>query len=244
VSWLTPDDGPHYLRSPIRVAELGLADDFYFLTHDHRTGAPRLHQRAIGFGLAGCVITELLLSGWACVEYGGLLHDTRLLTAVDRRPAAPADLAKLIRGTTDAIPALWQQVVREPCRHSLHTWLDFVEPGAEKQVIARLVTAGHLGTHGRSRYPPLDSVTAGAPGARLWAALTQQRQLDPRDVVLLAFAAAAGLREQLLDGLEPIAGDYLDWLRADLPNHRYDIAELVTQTAAAVASSVLTRGSN
>lgn len=63
------DDGPREL-----------ADDFWFLCHDNVSGALRLHVRTRDYGLAACLLSELLLCGVAVV------------TAVDKRPAAPADL--------------------------------------------------------------------------------------------------------------------------------------------------------
>ena len=40
-----------------------LADDLYLLAHHEITGKPHLQPRAVGLGLAGALLAELMLSG-------------------------------------------------------------------------------------------------------------------------------------------------------------------------------------
>src|SRR5207245_2542451 len=41
-----------------------VADDLYLMAHGDRTGRPRLQPRPLGIGLAGALLTELMLAGW------------------------------------------------------------------------------------------------------------------------------------------------------------------------------------
>lgn len=52
-------DGP-----PARLGGTGrLADDLYLVAHHEQTGKPHVQPRALGMGLAGGLLVELLLSG-------------------------------------------------------------------------------------------------------------------------------------------------------------------------------------
>ena len=41
-----------------------VADDLWLLGHDDRSGKPQLQPRALGIGLAGALLAELMLAGW------------------------------------------------------------------------------------------------------------------------------------------------------------------------------------
>ena len=236
------DTGWAVRSASVADTPLDLADNFYFLAHDHVSGVPRLHARAVELGLAGCLLAELLLSGWATVDDG-------LLSAVDCRPAAPVDVgasrgrpeqAGLVRG-------VWDQVVREPWRHPLRTWLTVVGQDASRQVAGRLADGGHLRV-GRSRRfrggrgEPTNWNTAGWPAARLRGWLEHRQPFPVRDVVLLALAEATGLRTVVSADLDQRARDYHEWLLNNLAHQLPHIAELAGHTAAAVGAAVLVRG--
>src|SRR5262245_13268861 len=94
------------------AAPLDVADDMYLIAHDSVSGGARLHAAAVDLGLAAGLLAELLLAGWATMDAG-------LLTAVDVRPAAPANLATRAPAP-EAMPLtrqVWDQVFREPWRH-------------------------------------------------------------------------------------------------------------------------------
>jgi hypothetical protein len=50
-----------------------LADDLYLLAHHERTGRPHLQPRAIGLGLAGALLAELMLLGTICIRPEGFV---------------------------------------------------------------------------------------------------------------------------------------------------------------------------
>jgi hypothetical protein len=236
----------------LRPAQLELADEMYFLTHDDITGAAQLNGRAMDYALAGCLIGELVWSGWAVIEGVGLIHGG-LLTAVDLRAAAPPDFPDNRSGKVSTVPALWRQLVAEPWRLPVRIWLDAVSPNVQELVVARLITAGHLTKAGRRRHVPANPSIAGNTQGRLCLALHylngagwEAYHLKDVDIFLLLLADAAGLRPMLLDRLEPagrdVANQFIDWYRDSLPAQRPDLADLITQTSSAVASCVVTRG--
>jgi len=97
------------VRSAIRVATVGLAEEFHLLALDHLSGASRLHQRSTARSLAACPIAELL----------------RVWSSMHGPTAA-------------APPHLWHVLVRERWCHPMTTWLGVVEPNAGDQLVARL----------------------------------------------------------------------------------------------------------
>ena len=236
----------------LAVRPFELADEFYLLAHHNVSGAALLHQRAVDIGLAGCLLGELLLSGWATVE---LVDAQPIVTALDRREVELGDLV-----TQSDRPArvpldrgVWNTVVREPRRLPVRQWLAVLGHDAAEQVADRLVEAGHLKV-GRSRRSPPAPVSwsvAGGPASRLWAYLHWRnkepgdRGLPPvHDVVLLALADAAGLSGVVLSGHEDEDGharSYYAELLALLAQHYPMYSDLAAQTGAAIASAVATR---
>jgi hypothetical protein len=208
------------------AAWLELADDVYFLAYDGVRGKPRLHPRAVNFGLASGLIGELLLSGLATVDGG-------CLTAVDARGCAPDDFRTV---QPPVVHPLWRAIVAEPWRLPVRVWLDAYGAQAHAVVTARLLAGGHLS--GR-RPVAVNMNTAGWPVARLRVALGRCRLERWQDVVLLAIADAVGLGGLVADDLEPAALGYRERVLGDLLRYR-DFSELVSQTAVAVGGAVLT----
>jgi hypothetical protein len=221
---------------------MDLADDFYFLAHDNVSGAPRLHDRAVATGLAGGLLAELLLSGWATVEEG-------VLTAVDCRPKAPADLDERHERSEEPtlVRAVWGNVVREPWRYPLRTWLTVLGADAVPRVVERLAGSGYLKVNrsrraGGGHAEPTDWNVAGWPVARLRGLLQRGQQFSWQDVVLLALVDATGLHHFVLADLSEPARDYHTGLLRNLMESYPKFAELAAHTEAAVAASVLVRG--
>ena len=231
-------------RPPLRAGELALADQLYFLTHD-RNGNRRLHERAIGYGLAASLIAELAWSGWALIEPDPTpFTDGRgILTLLDQRPIMRADPNAHSGAATAALPPLWHDLATEPWRHPLRTWLDYAGQGiALGAVEARLVHAGHLRQE-RKRHVAVQISTANAPEARMWGVLQRMVQPSGQDLTLLALADAVGLRSLLLNTHQPAASVCMDTYLAGMKdeNTMWPIVELAAQTGAAVGASVLTR---
>jgi hypothetical protein len=221
--------------------QMDLADDFYFLAHNSVSGAPRLHERTLATGLAGSLLAELLLSGWATLNEG-------FLTAIDCRPKAPADLDR--RAGRPEEPTLAQailnKVVREPWRYPTRTWLTVLGVDAVPRVVERLAGSGHLKVNrsrrlGGGHAEPTDWNVAGWPAARLRDLLQRGRQFSWQDVMLLAFGDATGLHHFVLADLSESARDYHAQLLRNLMESYPAFAELAVHTEAAVAASVLIR---
>ena len=225
--------------SAVRPSDVG--NTFYLICHDHVTGAPRLHTSTIGLGAAGGMLAESLLAGQITL-------DTGLVTAVDLRPAAPDDLDRRSEREpeTTAADTVWAQVVAEPWRHPVRTWLTVLSSQAPQIVADRLTKLGHLqatGSRRRSRRAaPTDWKFAEWAAARLRVALIRGIELTVADVAVLALLDASGLHHFILDGLEPSARDYHAYLLAGLPRAHPDVAEVTAHTQAAVADAVLARG--
>ena len=52
-----------------------LADDLYLMAHHEITGKPHLQPRAVGLGLAGALLAELMLVGTICIRPDGVHGD-------------------------------------------------------------------------------------------------------------------------------------------------------------------------
>src|SRR5258706_14107837 len=102
------------------IGPVPVADQFYFIAHDDRTGARLLHPRAIGLGLAGALLGELVLVD--CIDvYNGSVYVVR------REP--PADALNHATLT-------W--LLSQPQHHDVRTWLAFLAETATDGVAKRL----------------------------------------------------------------------------------------------------------
>ncbi len=201
-----------------------VADDLYLMAHDDRTGKPQLQPRALGIGLAGALLTELMLAGWI-----GL-----------RRDSAVVIVAGVAQDTVMR-HALLKQVADEPGPQPVQAWLRFLARGAARDVALRLEQAGYL-EHVRGwipgrqgRWVPVNPDWAFAPMLRVRSALDPARPVTPHAAALTGLAVACGLRFRL-DQYQTQAGRSIqDAVAALGPGLR----ELVSQTQTAVDSTVL-----
>src|SRR5215831_14383163 len=71
--------GHRHRASPARgLSGTGLvADDLYLLGHEERSGKPLLQPSALGTGLAGALLAELMLVGWIGLRQDGAVMITR-----------------------------------------------------------------------------------------------------------------------------------------------------------------------
>jgi hypothetical protein len=201
-----------------------LADDLYLLAHHDVTGRPYLQPRALGIGLAGGLLAELIFAdairltgGHLAVTIGGRAHD-RLghqvlgLLARDRewRPAGE--------------------------------WLAFLATRAADHVADRLADAGYLTLAGSrrawlaARWVPVSSDCAFAPLGRMRAVLDPARAAAMPDVALAGLAVGCGLGSRVLPYGPPGARRHLDELIRQL---HPDLRELIGQVQAAVDAAVL-----
>jgi Golgi phosphoprotein 3 (GPP34) len=201
-----------------------VADDLYLIAHDDRTGRPHLQPRALGIGLAGALLAELMLAGWI-----GLRRDGTVVFA------AGVAQGMVMRH------ALLKQIADEPGPQPLQAWLRFLAHGAARDVALRLERAGYL-EHARSwipgrqdRWVPVDPDWAFAPMLRVRSALDPARPVTAHAAALTGLAVAAGLRFRV-DHYQAQAGRTIqDAVAALGPG----LQELIAQTQTAVDSAVL-----
>lgn len=203
-----------------------LADEFFFVALDDRTGRPRLSPKVFGLGLAGALLGELVLEERITIE-GELLH------VVNHRP--PADgLAHTIL----------DHLVAESAQYPMRTWLVFLARQSREQVADRLWRAGLIRRE-RSRrlwhtemiYPPTDINTAYSPTARLSNGLSRGRRFTWPDAALAGLVVATGLDGHLLYTADAAARDYL---RHIIEHLTPSLHALVWHLHAAVGDAVLT----
>ena len=201
-----------------------LADDLYLLAHHEQTGKPHLQPRALGLGLAGGLLAELLLSGSIRLCSG-------LVMVGDGIP--PQD--NVARSVLD-------HVANEHDDHAARDWLLFFAHTAAGQVARRLEQAGYLTRastwrFGRStRWVPVDADGAFAPLVRVKSALRSSGPVAAQQVVLGRLAAACGLSHQLSLYLPSDAHRRLEAAAEQLDP---GLQELIAQTQAAVDSALL-----
>jgi hypothetical protein len=149
------------------------------------------------------------------------------------RPDQEEQLARWVRG----------QIAAEPDLYPVRDWLRFFAPAAAKYIAGRLVQAGYL-TRVRAlipgrpaRYVPVDSDWAFVALSRVRAALDPARPFAVREVTLAGMVVASGLSFRLDHDLSP-AGVSAEQAVGRLPP---GLQELISQTRAAVDSSMLAR---
>ncbi len=204
-----------------------LADEYWLLAYDDRTGKPRVSGGMRGLGLAAALIGELIPDGNVVVQNGYLHARAREL---------PPD-----RLSHDVLA----QMLAEPQRHPIRAWLLFLGRTAHDAVAERLVGQEILRPRTSRKllkqlvtYEPLDANRVAWPMARLATALRRQSPVDEPDAVLTGLAAATGLDQLMLRGAEPAAKEYLAYVVSTLstPYHT-----LVKHTEAVVGDTVLSR---
>lgn len=204
-----------------------LADQFFLISHEDRTGRSRLHPRATGLGLAAALVGELILSG-RVRAFDGELY------VVSREP--PRD--SLAHNVLDLL-------VAQPQHREIRTWLAFLAQDAEDRVGERLLRAGVVEpvvrrklTGTRTHYMPVNSdqrnVVAWA-AVRLADLLVHRREMNLTDQALAGLVMATGLTRYVLwDLTSQRSGlEQLSMVVSFLPD---DLRELVEYTEAAVGS--------
>jgi Golgi phosphoprotein 3 (GPP34) len=208
-----------------RLTGTGLvADDLYLMAHHEVTGRPYLHRRAIGVGLAGALLAELVLAGSIRIQAERI--------AAAGRPAPPDDLARSVLGL----------VLSE--RHPVPDWLAFLARSAERDVAQRLERQEYLTLAGSSwpwrpdRWVPVDPDCAFAPLFRAQAAIDPAKPVTVPGATLAGLAAACGLGSRLLPYGPKGARHCLDeTVRRLAP----DLRELIAQTQAATDGLLLSQ---
>ncbi|HEY8471106.1 MAG TPA: GPP34 family phosphoprotein [Natronosporangium sp.] len=202
-----------------------LADMFFFVALDDRSGRLRLPPKVAGLGLAGGLLGELIL-------------DERITVAGDRvRVVSRLPLSDQLATT------VLLQLTKEITDHPVRNWLAFFARRSTEEVAGRLRAAGHIEER-RSRwrsktpvYPPTDPNFAFAPTARLATKLRAGEPMTWVDAALCGLVAATGLDQHVLANSGAEARDYL---RHILEHLTPALHALVWHLHAAVGDAVLT----
>jgi len=208
-----------------------LADDYYVIAHDERTGRLRVSGAAAGVGAAAAIIGELVLGGYLAAREGELL-------ARDRDDP-PAD--RLLREVLAQVDAPRQD-------RDLGAWLRFLAVEAVADLRHRLISDGLVATVRlrrwvlvqRIQHLPTNPNLAAWPAIRLANALSRGEELSPPDQLLATLVQATGLLGDVL-WLRPDHNpgwDRAAQVRAHLPA---DLAQLAAHAEAAVGDGVLAR---
>jgi Golgi phosphoprotein 3 (GPP34) len=200
-----------------------LADDLWLLAHHEQSGRPHLQPRALGVGLAGGLLGELLLAGSIALAGGGI-------TVTRRVPPGDAVARSVLA-----------QVAGEPGQPPVRDWLLFLGRNAPANVAGRLAGDGYLARAAgrpwqRGRWVPVDADSAFAPLVRVKAALATSGPVAAQHVALGALATACGLDRQLALYLPRGARDHLHAAARTLDP---GLRELAAATQAAVESALL-----
>jgi hypothetical protein len=199
-----------------------LADDLYLMAHDEVTGKALLSPRAVGLGLAGGLLAELLLAGTLRITASG--------PAVTSA-APPVDgLARAVLGV----------VVAEREQYPVRDWLAFLARTAADDVANRLAGAGYLawarrGWRGQG-WVPADPDCAFAPIARIRAALSSVGPAPGQGTALAGLAVACGLGPRLVQYLPPQHHRRLGQAMAQLDP---GLRAVIGQTRAAIDNALL-----
>jgi hypothetical protein len=209
-----------------------LADQYFLIAHEDRTGRSRLHPRATGLGLAAALIGELVLEGRLELVDGDL-H------IIDRRPPGDAlshDILSLL--------------IAQPQHREVRTWLAYLSQDAAIRVGERLIRVGAVEPVTRRKmlstqtlYMPNSAeqrnAAAWAP-ARLANLLVRGLEMSLSDRVLAGLVAATGLTRHVLYDFELHRQAFL-LLPSAIGSLPGSLRELIEYTEASVGS-VLTAG--
>lgn len=206
---------------------IAIADDFYLMALDERTGRPRLHNRAMGLGLAAGLLCELVI-------------DERLTVKNDR-------LIALVRpdGAGDPIHVRMLEHVHAEPDHDLAVWLSFFAQSAVDAVADRLVGLGYLTvemTRGLLKskpvYVPVDMVQVSWRSLRIEQVIARGSVPEWPECALVGLLCATGLIEPILVNnvvdLNAHVAAILGALVSDPPLHA-----LIFQVEALIAAGVL-----
>ncbi len=204
-----------------------VADDLFLMAHSDVSGKPLLQPRAIGLGLAGGLLAELMLSGKICAGPDGV---------VVADPAPPGD---------ELAGFVLSMLLGEHEQRTAREWLLFLARSAAGDVAHRLAQSGYLArVAGRrrwrgGRWVPVDADCAFAPLVRVRPALMPSRPVTVPAACLAGLAAACGLGPRMFMYAPPNADRRcLDEAVARL---HPGLRDLIAQTQAAVDSAVLSQ---
>jgi hypothetical protein len=211
----------------VTTEQFALADDFYLIGLDDRTGKPRLHSKAMSLGAAAALLSELVLADHIRVRDGRI------------------DVARNYLGVTDPhYAAMLAAIAAEP-HHPVPTWLAFFAQTSVDIVAGRLVTAGFMQVEqvrgllrSKESYMPTDRAALTWRSVRI-ARLIHDRDLRTwEDLAIIGLLVATGLIDNVLWNADPADREALGALLANLVDEP-SLHALITQVEALIAAAVL-----
>lgn len=207
-----------------RSAAGRLADDLFLMAHEQPGGRLLLPERIAGLGLAAALLGELTLA--ARVE--------------------PRDGTVAVLDTTARDDELSDRVLEflKQEQHPTRTWLAFFGQSAHTEIGRRMAADGLLVREPRKRarhsgrWVPTSPEIAVRPTALLCTQLIRHQELDERDLALLGLLRATGLDQPVLWEVRQSAPDALRHAAGALGSLTGPLAELITQTEAAIGSAI------
>jgi hypothetical protein len=209
-----------------------LADQFFLIAHEDRTGRSRLHPRATGLGLAAALLAELMLEGRLRI-FEGDLH------VASRQP--PRD--SLSHDILDLLLA-------QPQHRDVRTWLAYLSQDAAVKVGERMMRSGAVEPVTRRKMLSTQTLympnTAAQRNAAAWAParlanlLVRGLEMTVSDRILAGLVAATGLTRYVLYDFELHRQAFL-LLPSAVDSLPGDLRQLIEYTEASVGS-VLTVG--
>ncbi|WP_432833158.1 GOLPH3/VPS74 family protein [Dactylosporangium sp. CA-092794] len=204
-----------------------LADDFFLIAHDDRTGRSRLSQRAVELGLAGAMLGELIL------EQRIMIEGARLRVIGHEPPPDPLAHTNLAT------------MIAEPQHREVRTWLLFLGQTAVDAVGQRLARAG-LVEQARvrrllvssTRWLAVDMNLPAGRVERLRRLLTVGEPMRVADTTLAGLTDATGLSRHVMWDRDPIG---LKRLRQAITTLPPPLRDLILQVEQAVGDAVLSQ---
>jgi hypothetical protein len=169
-----------------------VADDLWLIAHHEVTARPHLSARALGVGVAGGLLAELLTAEMPPVT----VHRGHVLPLFHRNGEPVARSARPGEPVTQHVLDV---IMAEPHPRTVHDWLLFLGRTAAADVAGRLEHSGYLARQ-PSRRPwrssPLVPVNADwsyCALLRAHRALEEARMLTPYSALLAGLVLACGL---------------------------------------------------
>lgn len=208
---------------------IAIADDFYLIALDERTGRPRLHAKAMSLGLAAALLCELVLSDHIGVK------SNRLEIAARRPPLEDPILLRML-----------DHIVAEP-DHSVPVWLAFFAQTATEAVAERLVGRGYLRTEttrgllrSKDSNVPTDLVALAWRSLRIAQVIAKRDVRTWEDLALVGLLSATGLAALVLWNADPGDQENLRTIVAGLTEEA-SLHSVINQVEVLIAAAVLTQ---
>lgn len=206
-----------------------MADQYFLIAHEDRTGRSRLHPRATGLGLAAALLGELVMEGRIGVSDGDLI-------ILDRHPPTDA----LAHDVLDLL-------IAQPQHRDVRIWLAFLSQDAAIRVGERLTRLGAVEAVTKRRmlstetlYMPNSAAQRNAAAwapARLANMLVRGMGMSISDRMLIGLVAATGLTRHVLYDFEAHRHAFQS-LPSAVGSLPADLRELIEYTEASVGSVV------